>query len=233
MVSTIHRELSPCRIPITIFLQNSRFFSKKALIYLHGGPFYSIKNFNDDQIIPILFKTNRDIYAINYCGSIGFLNRPPMRIIGKGGCVDLQEIKILISNLKNKYASTIVVGDSYGAYLASLLFFNANLEKIIVMSGFISITYQFLFSTERLLLKKVLSANATDFLNMVQHSITNQVPISFYQGTDDTICPIKQFDLIKNTRRIRLYKLKHYTHRESGEKFFLIGRKILMEILDL
>lgn len=131
------------------------FFSKKIVVYLHGGPDFSIKNEDDDPFVKYLLKNKINVVIVNY----------PL-VSGEGGTTDLKFVRCKIFAVIEKYSEYIlyVLGDSYGGYLASLLTDISRIKEVIVVSGFISLRYQYLFSTERSWLKEYMDKGATDFL---------------------------------------------------------------------
>lgn len=123
-----------------------------------------------------------------------------------------------------------MIGESYGGYLATLLNqYYGIVDKIISISSFISLEYQYLFSTERIWLQKYIDYRATDFLHTL--TLINNIKIIFINGYNDPLVPIAQFSVINNKKDgIFLYKLKDYKHRESGTKLNKI-KQILINFI--
>lgn len=120
-----------------------------------------------------------------------------------------------------------ILGDSYGGYLASLLIDMPNIRQIIVVSGFISLKYQYIFSTERLWLREYMSENAIDFFE-ISKGKTAIPPIIFIQGSLDKAVPITQFSIMQNN--IKLKKLMGFKHREKGKKLNKVLKEVLRQI---
>lgn len=184
------------------------------IIYLHGGPFFQINKESDDPIIGFLLDNGYKVYVINYLENSDPTSTNP--IWGNGGVVDFSFVLQAVQKLIKKHINNniFVVGESYGGYLASLLANTSlRIRKIIVISGFISIDYQFLFSSENRWLKQLLSKKAYDF-NSLLNDI--KIPIVFIQGSLDITSPIQQFSLVEEI--VPVYKLSGFRHREEGQK---------------
>lgn len=194
------------------------FTSRKLVIYLHGGPRFNIYKEDEDPFVWFLLKNKVNVIVINY----PFVPR-------EGGNIDLKFIRRKILSLMEIYDEYIfyILGDSYGGYLASLLIDMPNIRQIIVVSGFISLKYQYIFSTERLWLREYMSKNAIDFFE-ISKGKTSISPIIFIQGSLDEAVPIAQFSIMQDN--IKLKKLIGFKHREKGKKLNKVLREVLRQI---
>lgn len=200
--------------------------NNKLVIYLHGGPFFEIKSRYDDPIIMRLLNQNFVVVAINYLDDIE--EHLENKIWGRGGEYDLmicyEEISKII--VANKEMTIYLVGESYGGFLASILSSNNfDIEKIVIISGFISITYQLLFSSEYIWLNRLLSKKSRDFWSIIEDVKINTV---FIHGELDQACPIKQFDLI--SERFKVNRLIDFKHRETGKKLKTVYDLVIDEL---
>lgn len=192
-----------------VYLTNTN--EKNIFFYLHGGPFFNIKTPKDDPFAYYFFKKKNNLILLNYPINPGY-----------GGIKDFNYLYNYILKIKKKYPNYnfYLVGESYGAYLASL-FSQVNLfKKIICISGFISISYQKLFSSERNWLIYYLHPKAWDFSRLI---INKKVKsnIYFINGTQDQTTPYQQFYFINDfdlNNMANVTILKDFKHREQGEK---------------
>lgn len=184
--------------------------SRKQYFYLHGGPFFNIQKWQDDPFASMLHDCKKNLILINY----------PV-VFGEGGTTDFLFLKSYFQKFKRHHPNSemVLIGESYGGYLASL-FANLNLFKeIIAISAFISIEYQELFSSERVWLKRFLSPQASDFFYLYKnHQIKTE--ILFVNGSKDLAVPSKQFLVVLNSidKKLRINILPGYEHRETGKK---------------
>ncbi|MCZ3703974.1 hypothetical protein L2Z99_03085 [Lactobacillus mulieris] len=104
----------------------------KIYIYLHGGPFFILENLNDDPFTQYFNKMLKNVFIINY---------PVVK--RRGGVIDFQYVYQEIERLKIEKTNyeLYLIGESYGGYLASLFSKYNLVEKIICISGFVSIKY--------------------------------------------------------------------------------------------
>jgi dipeptidyl aminopeptidase/acylaminoacyl peptidase len=185
-----------------------------VVIYLHGGPFFKIVDLASDPYVQAMYKNGFNVAALNYN-----INS------GRGGKDDymaiLRELKTTFENSQVE----AIVGDSYGGYLASLLSRDV-ICKTIVMSGFISLNYQRLFSTESGWLMKYLDKEAPDYLS---NKGSGDNKISFIQGTKDQQCPFQQFLALKSGNE-RVILMKNFKHRETGSKLNQVIECLMTEL---
>ncbi|MDO4912427.1 MAG: DUF2920 family protein [Lactobacillus sp.] len=182
------------------------FMSKDEMlfIYLHDGPDFVLKSYKYDPYCNFIHGLGYNLVILNYpfCP-------------GQGGSTDLNYVKNSIDRLISKYKNfkIILIGESYGGYLASLLSNYKKFDKIIILSGFISLNYQFIFSSERTWLRSYIGSN-DDFYGIIKSNcIKNK--IYFIQGEKDVECPIEQFFALKNVQNVKLLVLKEISHKEN------------------
>jgi dipeptidyl aminopeptidase/acylaminoacyl peptidase len=180
-----------------MMMKSIKFIFKNTLknimvVYLHGGPNFNLNEFTDDPFLESICNKKINTFAINYDLCKGY-----------GGVKDIENIKRIIKtiNLKYRPLKIFVIGESYGGYLASLLVKNSMISKIISISGFVSIQYQLLFSTERYWLKNYISPSLPDYVSIQEH---HKVPITFINGGKDKTIPIFQFNLVKTNSNTKI-----------------------------
>lgn len=185
-----------------------------AIIYIHGGPYFQIKKSSDDPYLEFLVTNYPIVFCPNY--TINLNARKFEKRIG------LSDIQKFVNKIKGKYSRIVIIGDSYGGYLASLFSADCNIDKVIVISGFISLYYQSIFSKEWKLIQSIFKPNDLDWFNLYQNK-KNITPTYFIQGTVDNACPVQQFEVINNEFNGKIFKLSGFTHREiSTNKINLI-----------
>lgn len=184
---------------------NSNESTDLAIIYIHGGPYFQIKKSNDDPYLEFLVKNYPIVFCPNYT-----INLNEKKFKERIGLYDIQKF---INDIKNKYSRIVIIGDSYGGYLASLFSSDNNIDKVIVISGFISLYYQSIFSKEWKLIQSIFKANDLDWLSLYQNK-KNITPTYFIQGTADNACPVQQFEVINDKFNGKIFKLSGFTHRE-------------------
>lgn len=182
----------------------------KIFVYIHGGPFFTILSPQDDPFAYHLFKKEKNIVLINY-----------PTVLGKGGIDDYNYIYSKIIKLRYQYkkANLYLIGESYGGFLASLFSSKNIFKKIICLSGFASINYQELFSSEKSWLINYLSKSSKDFY-FLQKNTSIKVPIVFINGKKDKQIPWQQFLplLTSSNINIKVKLFDDYVHREHGKK---------------
>lgn len=182
---------------------------KTMVIYLHGGPFFNIETPLDDPFASFFFK-KRNLILLNY----------PFKK-GIGGMDDFKYLYDAFVRLKIKFPKYkfYLVGESYGAYLSSLFSQFNFFEKIICISGFVSIIYQQLFSSEREWLAQYLNPNAVDLLYLAQKNVIN-TPIYLINGDKDLTTPWLQLETLNllNNKNVKIYVLNGFRHRENKKK---------------
>lgn len=186
---------------------NSYKSTKLAIIYIHGGPYFQIKKSSDDPYLEFLVKNYPIVLCPNY--TINLNAKKFEKHIG------LSDIQKLVSEIKDNYSRVVIIGDSYGGYLASLFSNDRIIDKVIVISGFISLYYQSIFSTEWKLIQSIFKFNDLDWFSLYQNK-RNITPTYFIQGTIDKACPIQQFKIIDNEFNGKIFKLPGFTHRETS-----------------
>lgn len=103
-----------------------------ALFFIHGGPHQKAGNVWDPFLTACL-QNNYCIYVPQYPGTFGVKN-----IDGDTasyGVDDFQNILFHYNRVKKKHDKIIIVGHSYGAFLALKLFFHASIELMIGING--------------------------------------------------------------------------------------------------
>lgn len=187
------------------------------IIYLHGGPFFKIDTLSSDPYVHAMYLNGFNVAVLNYNTTSG-----------GGGIVDyrsiLKEIKTTFKDSRLK----AIVGDSYGGYLATLLSYDIMCD-IVVISGFISLEYQRLFSTEATWLTTYMDKIALDY---VTHVGKNKKKIYFIQGTNDEQCPYQQFLTLKSNNE-RVILMAGYKHRETGSKLSHVVECLINELTNI
>lgn len=173
-----------------------------TIIYIHGGPFFKVVSLDSDPYVKAMYEEGFNVAALNYTTTES-----------SGGNADYMDILKEIRTTFKDITLKAIVGDSYGGYLATLLSYDI-MCKTIVISGFISLSYQRLFSTESTWLLKYVDKHALDYLSHIGKS---RKPISFIQGTNDLQCPYQQFLALKSNKE-NLILMNGYKHRENGTK---------------
>ncbi|WP_242508910.1 hypothetical protein [Lactobacillus delbrueckii] len=86
--------------------------SEKVYFYLHGGPFFSLGSWQEDPFATMLYNEQRNLILVNY----------PI-VYDDGGISDYQFLKEYFWEYKRQHPNTemVLLGESYGGYLASLL----------------------------------------------------------------------------------------------------------------
>ncbi len=84
---------------------------KKVYFYLHGGPLFTLRNWQEDPFATMLYNEQRNFILLNY----------PI-VYGNGGISDYQFLKEYFWEYKRQNPNTemVLLGESYGGYLASL-----------------------------------------------------------------------------------------------------------------
>ncbi|EGG31945.1 MAG: hypothetical protein N4R24_01075 [Lactobacillus iners] len=191
---------------IPYFIKSKR----KIIIYLHGGPFFEIKTPLEDPFATF-FSKKENLILLNY----------PIKT-GEGGKKDFDWLYSTFKKLKSYFPNYkfYLIGESYGAYLCSLFSQFSIFEKIICISGFSSIQYQQLFSSEKSWLISYLSPNAIDLLYLVQHNMI-KTKIYLINGDQDITTPFQQIttlNCLNASSNLITYILKGFNHRERGAK---------------
>ncbi|MCS4485760.1 prolyl oligopeptidase family serine peptidase [Staphylococcus sp. GRT3] len=213
-------------------------------VFLHGGPYFHF-DFSYCLLSNKLLKQNFRVFKLNTYGSTGYQHHYKERIYKQAGIVDYNQIISFLKYLNNIYpgSSIFLIGNSYGAYLCSLIGFykDINLKKILCISPFTDIKYQLLFSNSIKLMRELFSNKYIDnvnpqFLiknNKLQHSLT------IIHGFKDQNCPLQQIYNFKNNLKLikgAKFKLITYFNYEHYPKnismLFDLNNKILEEILN-
>lgn len=184
------------------------------VIYLHGGPFFKIDNLDSDPYVKAMYKNGFSVAVLNY-----------NTVSGDGGIVDYMTI---LKEIKTRFEDSslkAIVGDSYGGYLAALISHDVMCETVVI-SGFISLEYQRLFSTESNWLLMYMDKNAP---NYVSHTGKNSKKIVFIQGTNDQQCPYQQFLTLKASNE-KVILMEGYKHRETGFKLYHVIESLITEL---
>lgn len=193
----------------------------KIYIYLHGGPFFILENLNDDPFTHYFNKMLKNIFIINY---------PVVK--RQGGVIDFQYVYQEIERLRIEKTNyeLYLIGESYGGYLTSLFSKYNLVEKIICISGFVSIKYQALFSSERVWLTSYLSPEASDFYDIHKKNLV-RTAITFFNGTKDMQIPYQQLLPLASNDKIKIVLLDGFKHREANQKMDNLLKKVL-DLLD-
>jgi alpha/beta superfamily hydrolase len=198
-------------IPI-IFHDNIIAKERKIAIILHGGPFFHYdKTITDYDVI--LGKNNFSILKINYPGSTGYGKKYKEEIYKNGGLIDISAIHLIVDSYIIDYDYSIIVGDSYGGFLATLCSVLCNCNLVIATNAFVSIDYQVLFSVERDLMRSLFSLKSLDFTKIYSNNISSKLYI--INGTNDLSCPFPQLLPYRNKKNIKIIELEK-THFDFG-----------------
>lgn len=194
--------------------------SEKVYFYLHGGPFFSLGSWQEDPFATMLYNEQRNLILVNY----------PI-VYGNGGISDYQFLKEYFGKYKREHPNTemILLGESYGGYLASLFAAEYIFRKIITISAFTSIDYQELFSSERSWLKNYLSENALDFYTLCRNNKVNTQTI-FINGSRDSRVPYQQFLALPFMKKFKVNILPGFTHRECGTRLEYVISLVKQEL---
>lgn len=193
---------------------------KKVYFYLHGGPLFTLRNWQEDPFATMLYNEQRNFILVNY----------PI-VYGNGEISDYQFLKEYFWEYKRQNPNTemVLLGESYGGYLASLFAAEYIFRKIIAISAFTSIAYQELFSSERSWLKDYLSENALDFYTLCRDNKVNTRTI-FINGSRDSRVPYQQFLALPFMKKFKVNILPGFTHRESGTRLEYVVSLIKQEL---
>ncbi|MCD5524441.1 alpha/beta hydrolase family protein [Lactobacillus delbrueckii] len=194
--------------------------SEKVYFYLHGGPFFSLGSWQEDPFATMLYNEQRNLILVNH----------PI-VYGNGGISDYQFLKEYFGKYKREHPNTemILLGESYGGYLASLFAAEYIFRKIITISAFTSIDYQELFSSERSWLKNYLSENALDFYTLCRDNKVNTQTI-FINGSRDSRVPYQQFLALPFMKKFKVNILPGFTHRECGTRLEYVISLVKQEL---
>lgn len=216
---------------------------QKFVVFLHGGPYFHF-DFSYCFISNELLKKGFKIFKLNPYGSTGYTLSYKEKIYQKAGILDYKQVINFLKVLNTNYPNSPIylLGDSYGAYLCSLIAFskNINLTKILCISPFTDIKYQLLFSNSIILMNELFSKlNINDinpqFLaknNKIQHSLT------IIHGLKDQNCPYQQISNFKNEIKLsegkKLKVITYFDYQHYPESITMrteLNKKVLEELL--
>lgn len=101
-----------------------------ALFFIHGGPHQKAGNLWDPLLITAL-QNDYYIYVPQYPGTDGVRDA----VVPCYGIDDFQDVLLHYNCIKQTHEKVIVLGHSYGAFLALKLFFHADVDLLIGING--------------------------------------------------------------------------------------------------
>jgi pimeloyl-ACP methyl ester carboxylesterase len=120
-------------LPVHYVKNRSEYFKRTAIFFVHGGPHQKAGNLWDPLLSEFLAK-RYSVYVPQYAGTIGVQEDTTTSPSGYG-LDDFQQIFLHYERIKQDHDKIIVVGHSYGAFLALKLFLQAPVDILIGING--------------------------------------------------------------------------------------------------
>lgn len=185
---------------------DNELIAEETIVFLHGGPNSSFLPLFDYLIYYLSNIKKRRIILLNYPGSTGYSKAYQTSLYGNGGRIDLDSIMSVILSLKINTEACIVIGESYGGYLATMLAFTSELtfNKCVSINGFTDLFFQYIFSPARQVILKYFDISDrahvknVNPIELAKHKKITQELI-FLHSTNDKICPIGQIQELLKT----------------------------------
>lgn len=203
--------------------------SQNIIFFIHGGPESNYMQFYDYTIAEINRLKLYRIVLINYSGSTGYSRKYQESIYKNGGQVDLESILKVIKNYRGR---KIVIGESYGGYLATLLsiknYDHNQIEKVIAINGFTDIYFQLFFSKSKNIITKYFPVRSPETISLVNPiSLLKQgyypnCKLVFIHSINDLICPIDQ-----------IYYFNNWFHQFTAKECKIISTTVSHQLLNL
>ncbi|HDR7708323.1 TPA: alpha/beta fold hydrolase [Bacillus cereus] len=221
-----HLYITEDKIPVIKLKEKKQ---SKIILMLHGGPYYHF-DFSYNPLAKNLLNNEFTVYMVNFYGSTGYGGNYKNKIRLNAGESDLQQVIKIIKHLNNLYPQkeVYVYGESYGAYLSTLLSFQKyiRIKKIISFGTFTDIRYQMLFSNSILLMRELFTLDNITTKNPIDLARNTKVihDITFIHGKNDQHCPYQQIINFQNSlnteslKKVKIITIDNFGHYSLNSK---------------
>ncbi|AQQ55407.1 alpha/beta hydrolase family protein [Planococcus lenghuensis] len=217
---------------------------KPIIIWLHGGP-----NAKWDRsfhyLLCDLLAQDMTVIRPNIRGSTDQSKSFASSIMNDWGGIDARDVIDLINFFKKEFKiqenEIYIMGESYGAFLCYILAskYKISCGGFICISGFVDLSYQYLFSNSRRLVKDFLGPlNKNNIFYKVRSPIyyveNIESKLLIIHGKKDTHCPLKQIDFFVEKMRDKNKKFIYWPIEEYGHFYtssFTIKRLMSEKII--